>query len=165
MKTKEVERIINKRKRLTQRELDTRSHRLKDWLEDNFVSGKFFTIEEICKYVRDEEGEPYFKLNTNPHIHDKCIALSQTVKDLNWHTGRECYIPIIKDKNGSIKLAENKEELECFINGLKRKVENANKYANHLQGLIDLADTIPFINQANRVLKDSEIKPIEVYAQ
>lgn len=164
MKTQEVERIIKRRKRLTQKQLFTRQHRLKDWLEGHQI-GRYWSIKEICDLVRDDEGEPYFKLNTNPHIHDKCIALSQTVKDLNWHTGRERCIPIIKDKNGSIKLAENKKELECFINGLKRKVENANKYANHLQGLIDLADTIPFINQANRVLKDSEIKPIEVYAQ
>lgn len=147
------------------KKLTSEHHLLKNYLEAHFVSGKYFTIEEIVANVRDSEGKPIFALNTRPQTHDRCIKLANMVKELNWATSVERYIPIIKDNNGSIKLAENKEELEHFINGLKRKVENANKYANHLQGLIDLADTIPFINQANRLLKDSEIKPIEVYAK
>lgn len=165
MKTQEIERIIKRRKRLTQKQLFTRQHRLKDWLEEHHISGRFWKIEEICKYVRDDEGNPYYILNKNPKVHDKCIALSNDVKDLNWHTGRERYIPIIKDKKGSIKLCENRTELETYVTSEKARIENAYKYYNHLQGLVELADTIPFINQANRVLKDSEIKPIEVYAK
>ena len=158
-----METIYQKRKRLTQKQLETRQHRLKDWLEENFVSGKFWTIEEIVKNVRDSEGNPYYVLNTNPHVHDKCIALANDVKELNWHTGRERYIPIIKDKRGAIKLAECKKELEEYVQKEKDKIENTYKYYNHLNSLIELEGTIPFINQANRVLGDDEIKPIEVY--
>ena len=144
--------------------LITRQHDLKNWLEANFVSGKYFTIEEIVKKVCDSEGYPYYHLNKNPYAHDKCIALSNDVKALNWATNLERYIPIVKNKKGSIKLAENKEELKDFIQELKDKVENAHQYANHLQSLINLQDTLPFINLSNRVLNESEIKPIEVYA-
>lgn len=159
MNNEQIETIINRRKRLTQAQLEARCHRLKDWLEEHFESGRFFTIEEICN-----AGLGY-ELNTNPHTHDKCIALSNDVKQLNWHAGTQRYIPIIKDKKGSIKLCENEDELKGFVKELKGKVENANKYANHLQGIIDLQDTIPFVNQANRVLDESEMKPIEVYAK
>ena len=143
----------------------TRQHALKNWLEANFVSGKYFTIEEIVENVRDSEGNPYYKINKNPYTHDKCIVLSNDVKDLNWATNVERYIPIVKDTKGSIKLAENKAELEDFIKELKEKVEKAHKYANHLQSIIDLQGTTPFINLADRVLDDDEIKPIEVYAR
>ena len=65
MKTQEIERIIKRRKRLTQKQLFTRQHRLKDWLEEHHTSGRFWKIEEICKYVRDDEGNPYYILNKN----------------------------------------------------------------------------------------------------
>lgn len=167
MKTinKIIESEKKNRERLLTKKLETRQHALKNWLEANFVSGKYWTIEEIVYLVRDSEDNPYYKLNTNPYTHDKCITLSNDVKELNWHTERQRYIPIIKDKQGSIKLAENKEELEAYINGEKKKYENAFKYYNHLSSLIELEGTIPFINQANRVLEDEEIKPIEVFAK
>lgn len=167
--TKEINKILEqerkKRERLLTSKLETRQHALKTWLEANFVSGKYFTIEAVIKGVKDSEGNCYYQLNTNPSTHDKCIALSNDVKQLNWHAGRERYIPIIKDNKGSIKLCENKEELETFTQELKRKVENAHKYANHLQSIIDLQGTMPFINQATRVLEEDEIKPIEVFAK
>lgn len=165
MTNEQIETIITKRKRLTQKQLETRCHRLKDWLEENFVSGKFWTIEEIVRNVRDSEGQPYYELNTNPHTHDKCIALANDVKQLNWHTNRERYIPIIKDKRGAIKLCENKEELEKYVDSEKKRIENTYKYYNHLDSLTKVDGTIPFINQANRVLDEKEIKPIEVYAK
>lgn len=143
--------------------LTTEHHILKNWLEANFESGRYFTIEEIVKNVKHSDGTPIFILNTNPRKHDKCIKLATIVKELNWATNVERYIPIIKNSKGSIKLAENEDELKGFIAELKNKVENANKYANHLQSLIDLQDTIPFINQANRALEENEMKPIEVY--
>ena len=165
MTNKEIEIIYNKRKRLTQKQLETRCHRLKDWLEEHFVSGKFFTIEEIVNKVRDSEGNPYYVLNTNPHSHDKCIALANDVKQLNWHTERERYIPIIKDKRGAIKLCENEQELKDYVDSEKKRIENTYRYYNHLESLTKIEGTMPFINQANRVLKESEIKPIEVYAK
>lgn len=158
-----IEQIMQELEELKNQPLTTRQHRLKDFLEDNFVSGKFFTIEEVVENFKDNEGQPYYKLNTNPYTHDKCIALANDVKALNWKTGVERYIPIVKNSKGSIKLCENREELEIYINHEKKKYEKAWKYYNHLNGLISLEGTIPFMTQANRVLKDSEIKPIEVF--
>ena len=145
--------------------LATRQHRLKDWLIENFVSGKYFTIEEIVENVRDSEGKPYYKLNTNPYTHDKCAVLSQDVRTLNWATGYERYIPIIKDNKGSIKLAENKEELDEYIEKEKKKVEKHYQYYNHLNSLAELDGTIPFINLANRTLNEKEMTPVEVFKQ
>lgn len=143
--------------------LHTRQHTLKNYLEAYFISGKFFTIEEIVAGVKDSDGNPCYRLNKNPYVHDKCIALSQDVKKLNWATNVERYIPIIKDKKGGIKLAETKEELEAFVKSEKRKVEKANEYANHLQSLIDLDGTMPIINLANRALTPDEMKVVGVY--
>lgn len=159
----ELEEARNKKEERLKKGLTTRQHRLKDWLEANFVGGKFFTIEEICAKFKDNDGTPYYHFNTNPYSHDKCIALSNDVRELNWHTGRERYIPIIKNKQGSIKLAESKEELEEYINREKAKVETKYQYYNHLNSLIALEGTFPFINQANRVLDDDELKAVEVY--
>lgn len=143
--------------------LETRQHRLKDFLEANFVSGKYFTIEEIVANFVDSEGNPYYKLNTNPYTHDKCITLANDIKALNWATARERYIPIIKDSKGSCKLAESQEELEDYIAKEKKKVEKHYQYYNHLTSLIELEGTIPFINLANRTLDDNEIEPLEVF--
>lgn len=143
--------------------LESRQHRLKDWLEANFESGRFFTIEEVVAGVVDSEGNPYYKLNTNPYTHDKCVVLGQDVKELNWHTGRERYIPIIKNSKGSIKLCESKEELEEYVAKEKAKVERAYQYYNHLVSLMALEGTMPFINQANNIVDNP--KPIEVYAK
>ena len=161
MELKELEQQKKRRMSLLTKRLESRQHRLKDWLEANFVSGKFFTIEEIVANVKDSEGVPYYKLNTNPHTHDKCVALGNDVKELNWHTNRDRYIPIIKDSKGSIKLCESKAELEEYIAKEKRKVEKAYQYYNHLNSLIGLDGTMPFINLADNVVED--IKPVEVY--
>lgn len=161
MELKELEQQKKRRMSLLTKRLESRQHRLKDWLETNFVSGKFFTIEEIVANVKDNEGVPYYKLNTNPYTHDKCVVLGADVKALNWHTGRERYIPIIKNDEGSIKLCESKEELEAYVAKEKRKVERAYQYYNHLNSLIALEGTMPFINQANNVVENAD--PVEVY--
>lgn len=142
---------------------NNRQQALKNWLIKNFESGKWFTIEEICSNFVDTNGVAWYQYNTDPHKHDKCIALANDVKQLNWNTGVERYIPIIKDKRGSIKLCENEQELKDFVESEKRKVEKVNMYANHLQSLIKIDGTCPFINQENRVLMLDEIKPIDVY--
>jgi len=137
--------------------LTTRQHNLKNYLEEHFESGKFFTIEEICN------ANIGYILNTDPRNHDKCIALSQDVKQLNWATDVERYVPIIKDNKGSIKLCESESELRAFIDKEKRKVEKAYQYANHLQSLIYVDGQVRFINLANRTLDDDELKPVEIY--
>ena len=137
--------------------LTPRQHALKNWLEQNFVSGKFYSIEEMCKV-----GLGY-KLNTNPKVHDKCIALATDVKALNWATNRQRYIPIIKDKKGGIKLCETEKELKDFIKSETDKVEKVWQYANHLKSLIKVDGSVPIINLANRSLSLNEMKPVDVY--
>ena len=162
-RNEQIDRVLDSIKKIKESKLTPRQQNLKNFLEDNFVSGKWWTIEEIVKKFVDGEGNPYYKLNTNPYAHDKCLALSQDAKQLNWHTGRERYIPIIKDTKGSIKLCENKEELETYVNSEKARIEKTYQYYNHLESLIELEGTIPFINLANRVKDDDELKPIEIY--
>lgn len=139
--------------------LTTRQHSLKNFLEKHQEKGKWFTIDELC------QANIGYELNTNPRVHDRCIALSQDIKQLNWATNVERYIPIIKRKDGACKLAENKEELLAFVKHEKEKVERTYQYANHLQSLIELDGTTPFINLADRVLEDKEIKPIDIYGR
>ena len=157
MKIETLEQILAEIEIIKSTPLTTRQHRLKDWLEDNFESGRYFTIEEICN-----AGLGY-ELNTNPKIHDKCVALSNEVKEINWKTGVERYIPIIKNTRGSIKLPESSEELKAYIEGERKKVERHYQYLNHLTSLLSLDGVIPFINLANRTLNDNEIKPVEVF--
>jgi hypothetical protein len=164
MTNEQIETIIENQNKLKTKKLQTRQHALKTWLEEH-QQGKYWTIEEIVYAVRDSDGNPYYKLNKSPYTHDKCVVLSSDVRELNWQTGRERYIPIIKDSRGSIKLAESKEELEEYINKEKAKIKTKYEYYNHLTSLIDLEGTMPFVNQANRVLDEDEIKPIEVYAK
>lgn len=143
--------------------LTSEHHILKNYLEEHFVSGKFFTIEEIVAGVKYPDGTPIFKLNTNPYTHDKCVKLGKMVKELNWATDVERYIPIIKDSKGSIKLCESEQELRAFVDKEKRKVEKAYQYANHLQSLIYVDGQVRFINLANRTLDQDEMKPVDIY--
>ena len=157
MTTEYLEQLRKHREELLTRGLTTRQHRLKDWLKENFESGRYFTIEEICR-----AGLGY-ELNTNPYIHDKCVALGNDVRDINWLAGYKRYIPILKDTKGSIKLAESKAEVDTYIQGLKDKAERYYQYANHLASLAQTDGEIPFINLNNRVLNDNEITPVEVF--
>ena len=43
--------------------LERRQLALKNFLEKNFESGKFFSIEEICNGVKDENGDIEFNGN------------------------------------------------------------------------------------------------------
>lgn len=137
--------------------LTPRQHALKNWLEQNFICGKFYSIEEICN------ANLGYVLNTNPRTHDKCVALGNDVKALNWATNRERYIPIIKDKKGGIKLCETERELKDFIKSETDKVEKVWQYANHLKSLINVDGSVPIINLANRSLSLKEMKPVDVY--
>jgi len=163
MKTKEIDKVLDEIEKKKSKHLNTRQQALKSWLEGCFVSGKWWTIEEVVNNFRDSNGEPYYILNTNPRVHDKCVRLARDVKELNWHTGRQRYIPIIKNKQGSVKLCENKEELDEYISSEKKRIDNTYKYYKHLESLSKLDGTMPFVNQANRVLEISEMKPINIY--
>lgn len=163
MEISELEKIREEQEKLLTKTLTTRQHRLKDWLEANFVSGKYFTIEEVVNGVRDANDNPYYKLNQNPYNHDKCVALSNDVRAINWCQTQR-YIPVIKDKKGGIKLAENKEEAQAYINAEKEKVERKAKFLNTLTSKIEQDGVVLFINQANRVLESDELRPIEAFA-
>ena len=139
------------------KKLTIRQHNLKNWLKNNFVSGKYFSIEEICN------ADIGYVLNKDPKIHDKCRPLGYDVTQLNYKTGVERYIPIIKDKKGGIKLVENKDELDTYIKEEKDKLEKKYQYLNHLVGVEKLDGTVPVVNLAGRALAPEETKVVKVY--
>jgi len=142
--------------------LTTRQRRLKDWLDNNFQSGKFFSIEEVVKGVVDKDGIPYYTLNKNPHKHDKCLSLSRDVRAINFNI-TDRYIPIVKDTKGGIKLAENEQEIKTFVGRLQKQVENQCKYFNTIIYKSKLDGTVPLFTFAGRVLGEDEIKPVDAY--
>ena len=146
--------MINEEK---EAKLTPRQHRLKNYLDANFVSGKFFTIEEICN-----AGLGY-TLNTNPRKHDKCIALSNDVRAINWLIGVERYIPIIKDADGGVKLCESKDEFDAWYNKIDRKITRLYQYINSLKSKVEMDGYVPIINLAGRALTPEEQKPIDTY--
>lgn len=155
--------IMQNEKQEKELKLTPRQHRLKDWLNDNFESGKFFSIEEVVKGFVNEEGKPYYKLNTNPYKHDKCIALSNDVRAINWLVGIKRYIPIIKDKKGGVKLCESKAEFDEFYNLREKRVQRHYQYLNTLKSMVEMDGYVPIINLANRVLSADEQKPIDTF--
>jgi hypothetical protein len=142
---------------MSSKKLDSRQHGLKNYLERNFEKGRWFTVEELCG------ADLGYTLNTNPRTHHKCIAIWNDVKQLNWKTNVERYIPIITNERGEIKLCENEQELKDLIAKEEKKLEKASQYKNHLKSLIQIDGTCPCINLANRVLDIDEITPIDVY--
>ena len=158
MTNEQLEKMKQKRERLLTKGLTTRQHRLKDFLKENFVSGKYFSIKEIC-----EAGLGY-EYNNDPYKHDHCVCLSNDVRAINFNI-TERFIPIIKDTKGGIKLAENKQEIDDFIANERAKVEAKCQYLNTLESKVERDGYAVFINLADRVLNDDEIKPIEVYAK
>ena len=136
--------------------LNRRQRALKRFLEDNFESGKFFTIEEVCKGVKDQDGY-WYVLNTDPYVHDKCKKLSDDVRTINW-TFTDGYKVIIKDSKGGIKLAENRKEFDNWWDA-----EHKSIYLNNLKAKVERDGIVPIINQRGRVLDVAEMKPVEVY--
>ena len=74
----EIERRKKEREEFLTKNLTSRQHRLVDYLKDNFVSGKWFTIEELCS------ANLGYILNTNPRVHDKCASLGADIRAINW---------------------------------------------------------------------------------
>lgn len=110
----------------------TEQKALNDYLIENFECGKWFTIEEICANVKDDLGFNIFELNKNPKCHDKCVKLSKMVKDINYNYDDQQKL-IIKNKQGSIKFAETKEEFDAWRDTELKKLENKWKYLNSLR--------------------------------
>ena len=124
---------------------ESRQKALIDYLNEHFESGKFITIEEICRGVVDEDYKPYYKYNTNPYNHDKCAVLSSDVRDLNWNVNEGCQI-IVKDPKGNVKLCESEDEFKAWRAKELEPLDKKWKYLNNLvykswqDGATDLFD-------------------------
>ena len=140
--------------------LTSRQWALKRFLENNFRSGYYFSIEELVENVRDSEGNQYYKLNTNPRVHDKCVALGSDIKAINWNCNQG-YKIIIKNEKGGAKLCESEEELNNWRNAELKKVEKKFQYLNNLKWKAKRDGTMPILNQNLNEVKD--LKPVEVY--
>lgn len=151
-----IERAKKEREDFLTQSLTSRQHRLVDYLKDNFISGKYFSIEELC------DAELGYVLNKNPKIHDKCASLSADIRAINWAIAQR-YSIIIKDKNGGCKLAESKDEFETWKKAEKEKVEKKYQYLNNLEYKADRDGTMPLINLNDRVLEENELEFVEVY--
>lgn len=136
--------------------LTPRQHRLVNYLKDNFETGKYFTIEEICA------AELGYELNTNPKAHDKCVALGNDIRQINWAIASR-YSIIVKDKKGSCKLCESKIEFDKWKQGELAPLERKWKYLNTLEYKADRDGTMPLINLRDRALTDKEYDFVDVY--
>ena len=141
-----------------EKKLTPRQHALRRYIEEHFESGKYITIEEICA------ANIGYTLNTDPKIHDKCVELSRDVKEINFCTTEHRKI-IVKDKYGSIKLAESQEEVDKFLAPIYKAAIKKFQYCAAIGNKALKNGTIPFINQAGRVLEPEEMKPVEVFKQ
>ena len=151
-----LEQMHQEREEFFNQNLTTRQHRLRDYIDDNFRPGYYFSIEEICA-----AGLGY-ELNTNPKIHDKCAALGSDVRAINWAIANR-YKIIIKDKKGGIKLCESEEEFNEWRDGEKAKLDRKYQYLNNLKWKADRDGTVPIVNLNERALSPEETKPVEVY--
>lgn len=136
--------------------LTTRQHRLVNYLEEHFVNGKYFTIEEICA------AELGYELNTNPKSHDKCVALGNDIRQINWAIASR-YSIIVKNKKGSCKLCESKQEFDKWKQGELAPLERKWKYLNTLEYKADRDGTMPLINLKDRALEEDEYEFVDVY--
>lgn len=152
----ELERIKKEREEFLTKNLTTRQHRLVDYLKNNFESGRFFTIEELCG------ADLGYVLNTNPKIHDKCVALGNDIRAINWAIG-DRYSIIIKDSKGGAKLCESQKEFDDWRDYEKSKLEAKYQYLNNLKYKAEQHDTLPLLNLNERALEDNEYAFVEVF--
>lgn len=150
---------------MEQSKLSPRQWLLKRFLEENFVSGKFYSIKEICDLVVYPSGEKAYIYNTDPYNHDKCVALGNDVRAINWSVS-EGYKIIIKDKKGGVKLCENESEFIEWRNNELRPLEKKYAYLNNLKWKAERDGTMPIINQANNPVDTTkDLKSVKVYAE
>jgi len=140
--------------------LDSRQWALKRFLEDNFVPGKYFTIEEICDRVYLPNGEKAYIYNTNPRNHDKCVALSNDIREINWNI-QEGYKILVKDSKGGVKLCESEIEFNTWKEKELAPIIKKYQYLNNLQWKASRDGTVPLINNANN--PNTNFKVISVF--
>lgn len=143
--------------------LERRQLALKNFLEKNFESGKFFSIEEICNGVKDENGDYWYVLNNyDPYNHDKCATLSNDIRKINW-TFTDGYKLIIKNSKGGCKYAENRAEFDAWWNEEHERIEKKYQYLNQLKAKVERDGIIPLVNLHDRALGINEMKPVDVF--
>lgn len=151
-----IEKLRQDRFDFFKKNLTTRQHRLIDYLENHFEQGKYFTIEELCS------ADLGYELNTNPKTHDKCVALGNDIRQINWKIGQR-YSIIVKDKKGSCKLCESLDEFNEWKESEKKPLERKWEYLNNLTYKARLHDTAPLINLNDRALDIDEIEYVDVF--
>ena len=152
----QIEKRKQERLEFLTKNLTPRQHRLVDYLENNFVNGKYFSIEELC-----QAGLGY-ELNTNPYTHDKCVALGNDIRQINWRIGSR-YSIIVKDKKGGCKLCESQKELDDWRDSEKEPLIKKLEYLNNLTYKASWHDTAPLINLNDRALDIDEIEFVNVF--
>lgn len=152
----QIETQKRERQEFLTQNLTSRQHRLVDYLKDNFKCGYYFSIEELCG-----AGLGY-ELNNDPKCHDKCVALGNDIRQINWRIGSR-YSIIVKNKKGGAKLCESMQEFEEWkeseMKPLVRKIE----YLNNLNYKAEQDGVVALVNLNDRALTTEETKPIEVF--
>lgn len=148
-----------------QKGLTTRQHRLKNFLKDNFISGKFFSIREICENVKYSSGEHCYKYDDSITTHDHCVELGNDVRAIN-----ACLVDgwklIIKDKKGGVKLAENEQEFKTWWNAEAKKVDDKKIKLNMMLSKAQEDGIMPIINKANNPVDTTkDLTPIDAYME
>lgn len=121
-----------KQKTKEEQDLSLRQKVLLNFLNENFVSGKYFSIEEICANVVCPDGSKAYQLNTDPRQHDKCIALSQDVHAINYSFHYNKRI-VVKDLKGGVKICESKQEFKEWRERELAPIERKCKYLNSIK--------------------------------
>lgn len=135
--------------------LTTRQWRLKDYLEFHRGEG-YITIEQVCRDLSQ-----LYELNTDPRNHDKCIALSNDVRAINWNNV-DGYQIIIKDSRGAIKYAETLEEFESWRQKELDKLTPKYQYLNNLKFKAKQDGSMPLYNKALNPVGE-ELKEVKVF--
>ena len=151
-----IEKLRQERAEFLTKNLTPRQHRLVDYLENNFEHNKFFSIETICN------SDLGYELNTNPRTHDKCIALGNDIRQINWRIGHR-YSIIVKNKKGGCKLCESQIEFDDWKESELKPLERKWQYLNNLSYKASWQDTAPLINLNGRALDIDEIKYVDVF--
>ena len=96
----------------------------------------------------------------NLWISVKCAKLGKMVRDINWNC-EEGQKLIIKNAEGSIKLAESKEEFDAWRESELKKLESKYQYLNNLKWKQDRDGQTPLFNQ--KLNENTENKSVECY--
>ena len=141
--------------------ITTRQWALKNYLEAHRGEG-YISIKQICEKVTTTDGVPYYRFNTNPYVHDKCVVLSNDVREINWNNV-DGYQIIIKNTKGWIKYAETYEEFESWRQKELDKVTPKFQYLNNLKFKAKMDGIMPIINKANNPVDINELKEVKVF--